>query len=98
MRRAGEFIICSAQPGENAISGFRHVAADPRYPYGSELVAPIGFEYADTYVAQAYEFLTAVAQQRPYDPDFEDGVAIAEVCEAVQRLGERGQALVADQV
>ncbi|MBV9173113.1 MAG: Gfo/Idh/MocA family oxidoreductase [Chloroflexi bacterium] len=91
MRRPGEFGICSAPPGRDAVgSGFRRLAADPRFPYGSDLVAPIGFDYVDTYVAQAYEFLSAVAQQRQYEPGFEDGFAIAEVCETVQRLADSG--------
>ena len=84
MTRAGEFTMCSEQSGDRAASGFHRVDADPRFPYGSELVAPIGFDYADTYVAQAYEFLCAVARHRSYEPGFEDGVAIAEICEAVQ--------------
>jgi predicted dehydrogenase len=98
MRRPGEFTICSAQAGDNAVSGFRGVAADPRYPYGSQLVAPIGVDYADTYVAQAYEFLSAVAEQRPYHPGFEDGVAIAEVCEAVQHLADPAKGLALEHV
>jgi len=48
-------------------------------------VAGVGYGYSETYVGQAYEFVRAVAEQRPYSPNFEDGVAVVEICEAVQR-------------
>jgi predicted dehydrogenase len=88
MERAAEFAIFETSMGDK-LAGFRRVVAGPQHPYFNDVVAfpvaGVGYGYSETYVAQAYEFVRAVAEQRPYSPSFVDGVAVVEVCEAVQR-------------
>ncbi|MBV9171774.1 MAG: Gfo/Idh/MocA family oxidoreductase [Chloroflexi bacterium] len=88
MERAAEFNIFETSAGDK-LAGFRRVVTGPQHPYFNEVVAfpvaGVGYGYSETYVGQAYEFVRAVAEQRPYSPNFEDGVAVVEICEAVQR-------------
>jgi predicted dehydrogenase len=43
-----------------------------------------GIGYADTFVIEIEEFLSAVAENRPFRPDFEDALACQQVLEAVE--------------
>jgi predicted dehydrogenase len=90
MERAAEFAIFEASAADDELEGFRRVVTGPRHPYFTDVVAfpvaGVGYGYFETYLAQAYEFVRAVAEQRPYSPSFEDGLANVEVCESVQRV------------
>jgi predicted dehydrogenase len=92
MERAAEFGLFEAG-GDDALAGFRRVVAGPRLPYFNDVVAfpvaGVGYGYSETYVVQAFEFVRAVAEQRPYTPDFEDGLAVVRLCEAVQAAAEQ---------
>ncbi len=44
-----------------------------------------GIGYADTFVIEIANFLTAVAEDRKYHPDFADGVKCQEVLEAIEK-------------
>ena len=48
----------------------------------------IGWEH--TFVHENYEFLSAIAEGRPYSPDFETGVAVHRVVDAIQQSDEDG--------
>jgi predicted dehydrogenase len=101
MAHAAEFTIFTVRDGEDPIlSGQRRVLVGPQHPYFSEIVAlPVvgaGYGYSETYVAQAYEFVRAVIERRGYVPSFEDGVAVAAVCDAVQTSAENGQSVALD--
>lgn len=91
MERPAEFSIYESGVGDS-LGGFRRVVAGPQHPYFNDVVAfpvaGVSYGYAETYVAQAYEFVSAVAEGRPYSPSFDDGLAVVEVCEAVQRAAE----------
>jgi len=80
-----------------AINGFRRVVVGPRHPYFSQVTAfpfaGVGYGYSETYMAQAYEFVRAVAENRPYAPGFADGVAAVEVCEAVLQSADQHRAV-----
>jgi predicted dehydrogenase len=88
MERPAEFNIFESS-GEDSLNGFRRVVTGPRHPYFNEVVAfpvpGVSYGYSETYVAQAFEFVRAVAEQRPYAPDFADGLAVVKVCDMVQR-------------
>ena len=43
-----------------------------------------GIGYADTFVIEIKEFLSAVAENQPFRPDFEDALACQQVLEAVE--------------
>ena len=87
MERAAEFRLFESSADE-ALAGFRRVVAGPQLPYFNDVVAfpvrGVGYGYSETYVVQAFEFVRAVAEQRPYSPGFEDGLAVARLCEAIQ--------------
>jgi predicted dehydrogenase len=98
MERAAEFAIFSSTAGDDALlSGFRRVVTGPGHPYFADIasfpVAGVGYGYSETYLAQAYEFVRAVAESRPYVPSFEDGLAVVQICEAVQQAAESGHAV-----
>ncbi|HEY3058129.1 MAG TPA: Gfo/Idh/MocA family oxidoreductase [Chloroflexota bacterium] len=82
--------------GQEHMNGFRRVVMGPQHPYFSQVtafpVAGVGYGYTETYIAQAYEFVRAVAEGRPYRPGFADGYAAVAVCEAVLNAAEEGRA------
>ncbi|EMA57691.1 oxidoreductase domain protein [Halorubrum distributum JCM 13561] len=49
----------------------------------------IGWEH--TFVHENYEFLSAVAEGRPFEPSFEDGYEVQRALAAVERADERGE-------
>jgi predicted dehydrogenase len=98
MERAAEFSVYETQDDDdNLLNGFRRVVVGPQHPYFADVVAfpvaGVGYGYSETYTAQAFEFVRAVAEQRPYTPGFEDGLAIVQICTAVQESAEQGRAV-----
>jgi predicted dehydrogenase len=67
--------------------GFTKInATHDSHPYGGGFWPQgHGIGYADTFVIEVANFLTAVAQGMPYRPDFSDGVACQRVLDAVER-------------
>jgi len=49
-----------------------------------------GIGYADTFVIEVANFLTAIAEDKPYHPDFNDGVQVQKVLHAVERSANEG--------
>jgi predicted dehydrogenase len=93
--RAAEFQLY-LENGDASLNGFRRVVVGAQHPYFAQVtamaVAGVGYGYSETYVAQAYEFVRAVAEGLPYAPGFSDGVAVDEVCATVQQAAESGRA------
>ncbi len=93
--RAAEFSLY-VEGDHHAVNGFRRVVVGPDHPYFSQVtafpVAGVGYGYSETYMAQAYEFVRAIAEDRPYSPGFADGVAAVEVCELVLQAAEQHRA------
>ncbi|HET6315583.1 MAG TPA: Gfo/Idh/MocA family oxidoreductase [Chloroflexota bacterium] len=94
--RAAEFQLY-VEGDDASVNGSRRVVVGPEHPYFSQVtsfpVAGVGYGYSETYLAQAYEFVRAIAEQRPYSPGFGDGLAVVEVCEAVLQSAEQGVAI-----
>ena len=71
--------------------GFETVlVTDPEDPYYDAWWPPghvIGWEH--TFVHENYEFLSAIAEGREYHPNFEDGLAVQRILDAVERSDER---------
>ena len=45
----------------------------------------VGIGYADSFVIEVSEFIRSIAEDTPFNPNFEDGVKCQEVLEAVER-------------
>lgn len=95
MERAAEFGLFDGQP-DDPMNGFRRVVIGPHHPYFGQVAAfpvtGVGYGYTETYVAQAFEFVRAVAAgDTSYAPSFEDGARVMAVCEAVQRSADEGR-------
>ena len=101
LERPTEFQFFDAV-GDDDLGGFRRVVTGPRHPhYGSVVtfpVAGVGHGYREAYVAQALDFMLAVAGGAPFTPTFEDGYAVAVVDEAVQLSAARGARVQIDEV
>ena len=95
--RAAELQLYVQGPDDQEhLNGFRRVVMGPQHPYFNQVtafpVAGVGYGYTETYVAQAHEFVRAVAEDHPYAPGFADGYAAVSVCEAVLNAAEEGRA------
>jgi predicted dehydrogenase len=70
-----------------AVQGLRHIlVTGPDHPYAGRFWKPghtLGYEHC--FVAALGDFLDAVAADAPYHPDFEDGLAVQRVLDAVER-------------
>ncbi|WP_066416188.1 Gfo/Idh/MocA family protein [Halorubrum aethiopicum] len=73
--------------------GFETIhVTDESDPYGDRWWPAghnVGWEHA--LVHENYEFLSAVANGGSYEPDFETGLAVQEVLDAIERSDERGE-------
>ncbi|QSB15363.1 Gfo/Idh/MocA family oxidoreductase [Natronosporangium hydrolyticum] len=70
--------------------GFRTIYTGPPHPYGEGLWPgpALGIGYGETKIIECHEFLTAVAEQRPATPDFEDGYRVARIADALLASAE----------
>ena len=71
--------------------GFRLIqASDSVHPY-MQAWWPAGhvIGYENTFVHELYEFVSAIAHEKPAHPDFEDGVKCAQVIDAVELSAAR---------
>ncbi|MFB6131761.1 MAG: Gfo/Idh/MocA family protein [Salinigranum sp.] len=72
--------------------GFETVlVTDPEDPYYDHWWPPghvIGWEH--TFVHENYEFLSSIAEGTTYRPNFEDGLAVQRVLDAIERSDEAG--------
>ncbi len=83
-----QFFDATAPAGQQGFAVIQ--ATEPGHPYADHWWPTghvIGFEH--TFVHELYEFAQAIAQGRPATPGFEDGVAVAQVLDAVDRSIER---------
>lgn len=73
--------------------GFETVlVTEPEDPYVDHWWPPghvVGWEH--THVHENYEFLSSIAEGRPHAPDFEAGLAVQRLLDAVQRSDKRGE-------
>jgi predicted dehydrogenase len=95
LERPGELRFFDATR-EDDLSGFRRIVTGPRHPYFGQItsipVAGVGHGYTETYLAQAYDFVRAVAgEDGEFRPDFGDGYAAGLVDEAVQTAAAQGR-------
>ena len=72
------------QPSE---AGFRKInVTHDTHPYsGGYWPQGHGIGYADTFVIEVAEFIKAIAEDKPFSPDFKDGVCCQKVLDAVER-------------
>jgi levoglucosan dehydrogenase len=97
MERAGEFGLFESHDDES-VNGFRRVVLGPNHPQFGNVaafpVAGVGISYTETYVVQASEFVRAVVDgKRDYAPNFADGYAVAQVCDAVLAAADSHKAI-----
>lgn len=97
--RMNELQYYSAED-EEGLQGFRliqvtediHPYADAWWPVGHV----IGYEH--TFVHEMYEFIEAIAKDKPTSPDFYDGVKCSQVLEAVELSIENRQWIEVDSI
>ena len=78
--------------GPEATRGFRKILAGPEHPdYEPFCLGPgHGTGYQDTIIIEAKDFLTAIEEGKSIWPNFQDGLAVAEVIAAVQTSAKNG--------
>lgn len=90
-----QYFSADDEPG---LQGFRLIqASEGIHPYMSAWWPAghvIGYEH--TFVHEMYEFMKAVAENRPASPDFTDGVKCSQVLEAVELSAQRRAAVHID--
>jgi predicted dehydrogenase len=68
------------------------LVTDPQHPYGTNFWKPghiVGYEH--TFIAALGDFLSSLARHEPFHPNFEDGLRVQEVLEAVVRASGSGR-------
>lgn len=76
----------------------RLLVTGPDHPYAANFWKPghiIGYEH--TFIAALGDFLGALAEGRPFHPDFEDGLHVEKVLDAVQRSARTGRWMEVEQ-
>ena len=76
-----------------AIAGFRTILTGPQHPPYSAFLPNGGHSlgYMDVKICELHELLTAIESDKPVWPDFDDGLAIENVMDAVDRSALSGQ-------
>jgi len=90
-QRLNELRVAFADDPADAF-GFRTIYSGPNQPFGDKLwpVAGMGQGYIDIKSIEWYNFLKAIAENKPASPDFKDGVQIERIAEAILVSGESG--------
>lgn len=73
--------------------GFRTVYTGPAHPYGDGLwpIPALGIGYSETKIVECRDFFDAVVSNRLPSPNFEDGLKVELVADALLRSGETGR-------
>jgi len=75
------------------LQGTRNLlVTDPQHPYGTNFWRPghiIGYEH--TFIAALGDFLASLSRNEPFHPNFEDGLRVQQVLDAVLRSAESRQ-------
>ena len=90
-QRLNELRVAFADDAPDSF-GFRTIYSGPNQPYGDLLwpVAGMGQGYIDIKSIEWYNFLKAIAEKKAAAPNFEDGVQIERIAEAILASGESG--------
>ena len=86
-----ELQVCYASdPVESR--GFRTILTGPAHPYGKGLwhCAELGIGFSEIKAVDTWEFYSAIAEGRSANPNFQDGLKISMICDAVDRSSETG--------
>ena len=77
---------------DTSVQGFQKILAGPQHPdYESFCLGPgHGTGYQDTIIIEAKDFLTAIETEQTVWPTFRDGLAVAEVIDAVHSSAKSG--------
>jgi predicted dehydrogenase len=80
--------------------GFRTIYTGPPHPHGAALwpIPALGVGYGETKIIECHDFVEAVVTGRPASPSFEDGWAVAAICDALLASGKRGAWVELDSV
>jgi predicted dehydrogenase len=80
----------AGDPGDRR--GFRTIYTGPPHPHGAALwpIPALGIGYGETKIIECHDFVEAVTTRKPVSPDFEDGYAVAQICDALLESGESG--------
>jgi predicted dehydrogenase len=72
--------------------GFRTIYTGPPHPHGAALwpIPALGIGYGETKIVECHDFVEAVVTGTPASPSFDDGLAVARVCDALLASGEQG--------
>ncbi len=87
--RRDELQVCYADdPGDRR--GFRTIYTGAAHPEGHALwpIPALGIGYSDTKIVECHDFMKAIVEDSEPSPNFEDGYAIARICDAVTRLND----------
>ena len=78
--------------GPGATQGFRKILTGPEHPdYKPFCLGPgHGTGFQDTIIIEAKDFLHAIETGENVWPTFQDGLAVAEVVDAIQRSAQSG--------
>lgn len=90
-QRLNELRVAFADDAPDAF-GFRTIYSGPNQPFGDKLwpVAGMGQGYIDIKSIEWYNFLKAIAENKPAAPNFVDGVQIERIAEAILASGKSG--------
>jgi predicted dehydrogenase len=80
--------------------GFRTIYTGPPHPHGPALwpIPALGIGYGETKIIECHDFVESVVTGRPAAPSFEDGWAVAAICDALLTSGEQGAWVELDSV
>jgi predicted dehydrogenase len=87
--RLGELSIMFADDPAD-VQGFRAVQTGPAHPDGGNLwpIPGFGVGYLEVKTIECHEFIRAIVEGRPAEPDFRDGYEIELIAEAMARSSE----------
>ena len=81
---------CALQAIRATGAGTGRFIRAPAHPYGEGLwpIPALGIGYTETKIVEMYDFMKAVSQNSPADPDFKDGYQIELIGDAVINSAE----------
>lgn len=84
--RRDELQVCFASDRAD-VRGFRTIYTGPNQPYGEYLwpIPALGIGYGETKIIECYDFFKAIINDESVDPNFADGLAIAKICDTIER-------------
>lgn len=91
--RMNEIMYCDNDIKDRRNIGFKNILIGAEHPYGNLfcLKTGMGIGIKESFIIQFVEFIKAILEDKKTDPDFNEGLKVQKIIDAIQRSEEKNE-------